>query len=306
MPARHPDRRVAGHRADPHHRDAAADHLRSRPAAVADHAGRHLLRRAVWRLDHVDPGQYSRRGGVDRHLHRRPSDGQAGPRRRGACGRRIRLVLRRLRRHRFHRGLRPAARRDRAGVQLARLLLADGARPRHRGDPGARLGHQGRRHGAGRPPARSRRHRREQRPHALHVRRLGIVGRHRFRPAGDRTVRRRRDHPQSRAAIAAALAIQRQDQRPVAEPQGLRRFLARGSARHRLGVATRHSAGRRRGACLVCELHAGEEGRQGPEPVRQGRDRGRGRAGVRPTTRPRRPRSFRCSRSACRPTPSWP
>ena len=44
------------------------------------------------------------------------------------------------------------------------------------------------------------------------------------------------------------------------------------------GVATRHSAGRRRRACLVCELHAGEEGRQGSEPVRQGRDRGRGRA----------------------------
>jgi hypothetical protein len=26
----------------------------------ADHAGRHLLRCAVWRLDHVDPGQHSR------------------------------------------------------------------------------------------------------------------------------------------------------------------------------------------------------------------------------------------------------
>ena len=42
-----------------------------------------------------------------------------------------------------------------------------------------------------------------------------------------------------------------------------------------------------------------------PVALRQGRDRGRGRSGSRPTTRRRRPRSFRCSRSACRPTPSW-
>ena len=142
--------------------------------------------------------------GLDRHLHRRPSDGQAGPRRRGACGRRIGLVLRRLRRHGLHRRVRAAAGGDRAGIQLARLFFADGARSRHRGDPGARLGDQGDRNGPGRPPARARRHRRQQRAHPLYVRRLGAVGRHRFCPAGDRDVRHRRDHPQPGAVDAAA------------------------------------------------------------------------------------------------------
>ena len=110
------------------------------PLGVADHARRHLLRRAVWRLDHLDPGEHSGRGRLDRHLHRRPPDGEAGPRRRGARRRGARLVLRRLRRHRVHRGVRSAARRDRAGIQLAGLFLADGARPRHRRGAGARLG----------------------------------------------------------------------------------------------------------------------------------------------------------------------
>ena len=57
LPGRHPDRRAARHRTDRHHRDAAADDVRPEPARRADHAGRHLLRRAVWRLDHGDPGQ---------------------------------------------------------------------------------------------------------------------------------------------------------------------------------------------------------------------------------------------------------
>ena len=57
--------------------------------------------------------------------------------------------------------------------------------------------------------------------------------------------------------------------------------LAPGAARHRAGLAPRHPAGRRRRACRVRELHAREEDRQGPEPVRQRRDRGRGGAGIR-------------------------
>ena len=65
------------------------------PLVVARHAGGHLLRRAVRRLDHVDPGEHARRGVVDRHLHRRPSDGAAGARRGGARRRGARLVLRR-------------------------------------------------------------------------------------------------------------------------------------------------------------------------------------------------------------------
>ena len=57
------------------------------PVSRPDHAGRHLLRRAVWRLDHGDPGQPAGRNLVGRDLPRRPPDGAAGPRRRGACRR---------------------------------------------------------------------------------------------------------------------------------------------------------------------------------------------------------------------------
>ena len=54
----------------------------------ADHAGRHLLRRAVRRLDHRDPGQPAGRNLGGGHLHRRLPDGAAGPRRTGARHRR--------------------------------------------------------------------------------------------------------------------------------------------------------------------------------------------------------------------------
>ncbi len=50
----------------------------------ADHAVRRVLRRAVRRLDHRDPGQDSRRDLVGRHHARRPRHGAAGPRRPGA------------------------------------------------------------------------------------------------------------------------------------------------------------------------------------------------------------------------------
>ena len=60
-------------------RDAAADHLRAAAGVGADHAGRHLLRRAVRRLDDGDPGQPAGRVVVGRHLHRRLPDGAAGP-----------------------------------------------------------------------------------------------------------------------------------------------------------------------------------------------------------------------------------
>ena len=47
--ARHHGGRAPGHRADRHRRAAAPDHLQLRPDRVADHARRHLLRRAVRR-----------------------------------------------------------------------------------------------------------------------------------------------------------------------------------------------------------------------------------------------------------------
>ena len=108
---------------------------------------------AVWRLDHLDPGQHAGRGVLDRHLHRRPPDGEARPRRRRARGGGARLVLRRLRRHGVHLRVRAAARRARPAIQLAGLFLADGARPHHRGGAGARLGDQGDRDDRGRAAA---------------------------------------------------------------------------------------------------------------------------------------------------------
>ena len=55
--ARHGGRRAARPRPGRHHRHAAADHLRPAAGLVPDHAGRHLLRRPVRRLDHRDPDQ---------------------------------------------------------------------------------------------------------------------------------------------------------------------------------------------------------------------------------------------------------
>ena len=66
------------------------------PDHRADHARRHLLRRAVRRLDDGDPGQPARRDLVGGHRARRLPDGAPGPRRPGAGDRRDRLVLRRL------------------------------------------------------------------------------------------------------------------------------------------------------------------------------------------------------------------
>ena len=59
------------------------------------HVRRHLLRRHVWRLDHLDPAQHAGRIGLDRDRHRRPRDGPQGPRRAGAGDGRDRLVRRR-------------------------------------------------------------------------------------------------------------------------------------------------------------------------------------------------------------------
>ena len=73
----------------------------------ADHARRHLLRRAVRWLDDVDPGQHSGRGVLGRDLPRRLPDGVSGPGRAGARDRGDRLVLRRLRLDRGHGDVRP-------------------------------------------------------------------------------------------------------------------------------------------------------------------------------------------------------
>ena len=138
--------------------------------AGADHAGRHLLRRAVRRLDHRDPGQHPGRIVVGRHHARRPSDGAQRPRRAGARHRGDRLVRRRLHRHLGGGLFRAAARRGGAEIRPGRVFLADGVRPDCGGGAGARLGAQGDRDGVLRHPARPRRHRRQFRRDPLRLR----------------------------------------------------------------------------------------------------------------------------------------
>ena len=58
------------------------------------HAGRHLLRRDVRWLDHVDPHAHSRRGGLGDDVHRRLRDGAQGTRGGRARHRRGRLLRR--------------------------------------------------------------------------------------------------------------------------------------------------------------------------------------------------------------------
>src|SRR5437867_8817964 len=161
MPARYADRRAAGDRAGGHDRDAAADHVQPQSGGGADHARRHLLWRAVRRLDHRDPGQHPRRIIVGGHLPRRLPDGAPGARRAGARRGGARLVLRRLRVDADHRARRAAACRGGAQVRPVGVLLADGVRPGGGDRARARLAHQGDRDGGVRPAARHRRHRRQ-------------------------------------------------------------------------------------------------------------------------------------------------
>jgi hypothetical protein len=92
-------------------------------------------------------------------------------------------------------------------------------------------------------------------------RRLGTVGRHRFPAPGHRPVRHRRDHQESRATRAAALAGLYRVEGALAEPAGLQGFVARGAARHGSRLDPWHSARRRRGARIICELYGREEDR---------------------------------------------
>ena len=113
--------------ADGDHRHAVADHLPDRRSGlVADHALRHLLRRAVWRLDHRDPDQHAWQIVVGRHRHRRLPDGPPRPRGPALAICRDRLVLRRHRLDLPRRHFRPAVDRDRAEIRRGRIFFADG------------------------------------------------------------------------------------------------------------------------------------------------------------------------------------
>ena len=98
------------------------------PDRGPDHDGRHLLRIDVWRLDHGDPAQYSRRVRLRRHRHRRLSARQEGPRRSDADHRRGRLLRRRhARGHRRHDVL-LVSRQGRDPVRACGIFRADRGR----------------------------------------------------------------------------------------------------------------------------------------------------------------------------------
>ena len=91
--------RAAGYIAPEHGGHAAAVHLWHGADIGSDHAGRHLLWRAVRRLDVRHTGQCAGRDFRSGHLFGRPSAGQAGQGRQGAGHRRHRFVHRRYVRH---------------------------------------------------------------------------------------------------------------------------------------------------------------------------------------------------------------
>ena len=73
----------------------------------------------------------------------------------------------------------------------------------------------------------------------------------------------------------------RQGVEPDADAGRSETILGADRARHRPRLLLRRAARHRAGDRLVLLLHAGEEARQGPLALRQGRDRGRGRSGSR-------------------------
>src|SRR5215475_9241332 len=137
-PGRHAGRRAAGNRHHCNRCNVAADHLRAAAGRRPDHARRHLLRCAIWRLDNVHPGQHPGRGDLGRDDAGRLPDGQEGSRRSGAGDCCDRLIHRGLRCDRPDRSSGHAIDKAGAGVRPGRIFFADGPRPDLRG--GAREG----------------------------------------------------------------------------------------------------------------------------------------------------------------------
>ena len=166
----HRDRRASRARPGAHHRAAPADHLQGRADRGLHPVRRHLLRRDVRRLDHVDPAQHA---GRERHHHHRArgqQDGPQRPRRRGARHRRHRLVRRRHHRHARHHL--PGARGRGPGAQVrpGGLFLPHGAGVRDGIGRARLLGRARTGRAVLRHLARPDRRRPADRPAALHLR----------------------------------------------------------------------------------------------------------------------------------------
>ncbi len=154
---------------------------------------RHLLRRHVWRLDHVDPAQYAGRERHHRHRARRKQDGARRPRGRRVGDRRHRLL--RGRHHRHARHYFPGAHRGGSGAQIrpGRLFLADGVCLRHRLGRARLVGGARADLAVPRHLARPDRRRPADRPAALHLRPARAARRHQCHRRCGRPVRGRRD-----------------------------------------------------------------------------------------------------------------
>ena len=175
---------------------------------------------------------------------------------------------------------RAAADRARAEVRPGRIFLADGARPGRRRRAGARLAAQGDRHDHPRPAARPGRHRRQLRRRALHLRHprarptastsspiaMGVFGIAEIvaQPRATRTARE-----PSRAKVSGLWPTPR----GLASASSARSCAAPRSARCSACCRAAARCWRPSSAYTLEKKLAST-----PERVRQGRDRGRGRA----------------------------
>ena len=117
---RHVDRGAAWNRSGHDDRADASPDVLSGAGLGLDHAGGHLLRRPVRRLDDGNPRQHAGRDLLRGDGARRLRHGAAGPRRAGADDRRARLPVRGHRLHPGHLPRRPAAGRRSASRSARR------------------------------------------------------------------------------------------------------------------------------------------------------------------------------------------
>ena len=270
LPGRHAGRRAAGHRPACRHFNSVAGDVRPQCHAGHHHAGRHLLRLAIWRLHHIDPDAHPGRSLVGDDLHRRLRHGEERPRRRRAVHRGGRLVDRRhIRRDRAHGGG-AAAGDNRHSLRATRIHRPARARPDFPrlyvvivADPDLA-------DGLPRPAARHDRHRQHDRPFPLQLRSRRAGRRHRHRAGRRRTVRpwrnpldaerrRREGHYHAEAA------------RPAADQQGMGRSGDADCARHPARLHHRHHSGLGAHHFQLPVLCAGKTRLQAPRRIRQGR-----------------------------------
>ncbi|CAA9585738.1 MAG: Tripartite tricarboxylate transporter TctA family, partial [uncultured Thermomicrobiales bacterium] len=276
---RHARRRPARDRASPDRRAAAADHLLAGTDPGIHHVRRHLLRRHVWRIDHLDPAQHPGRVGLDHHRARRQPHGQARTRCFRPRDRRRRLLRRRDGRDDRPYLSRPNHGRCRAQLRPRRISRPDRARL-YRDHRAARLFA---RPGTGEPFLRARdrphRHRCPYRSATIHLRERPSLHWRRCGHRRSRPLRRRRnalggvpDAPrQARCAPDQGIALD--------EPGRVEAVLEAMAPRHCARVPDWLAAGRRRRDPDLSLLRAREAALEAPRGVRPRRDRRGCRAG---------------------------